>query len=122
MPQSSPSKKVIADLSALFRRNGYVRRPNPDRRAAEPREYKKGYEVRLVADSKAELKEIKRLLLAAGLEPGRPFAKANQWRQPLYGREAVSKFLDLIRWKPSKARKPTKKKLRTAAKRARKAK
>lgn len=90
------SENVRARLAAIFQRNGYVRRPNPRRRAAAPRAYKKGYEVRLVADTVADLRVIQRLLRAAGFKPGRPFAKARQWRQPLYGREAVARFLALV--------------------------
>jgi hypothetical protein len=33
---------------------------------------------------------IRRLLREAGFKPSRPFAKAQQWAQPLYGREAVA--------------------------------
>jgi hypothetical protein len=88
---------VVEQLGAFFRRNGYVRRQSADRLAAEGYEaYKKGDEVRLVADSKAELRAIRRLLRAAGFTPGRPFPKANQWRQPVYGRAAVARFLALI--------------------------
>ena len=96
MSEVVPSPEVVAGLSALFERNGYVRLPNLDRRAATPREYKKGYEVRLVAGSVAELRAVRRLLRAAGFVPGRPFAKARQWRQPVYGRRPVARFLALI--------------------------
>ena len=96
MVEVKPAREVVEQLAALFRRNGYVRRLNPDRRAAEPRTYKKGDEVRLVAHSEAELRTIRRLLRAAGFKPGRPFRKAKQWRQPVYGRAAVARFLELI--------------------------
>ncbi len=95
MAEVGPSPDVVERLAALFHRNGYVRWPNPDRQASTPRTYKKGYEVRLVAESLAELREIRRLLRAAGFKPGRPFAKARQWRQPLYGRLEVGRFLKL---------------------------
>lgn len=103
MAEAVPSPEVVAELAALFRRNGYVRWPNPDRLAATPRGYKKGYEVRLVANSAAELRAIRRLLRAAGFEPGRPFAKSRQWRQPVYGRQSVALFLSLIGWSPDAA-------------------
>ena len=96
MAKVAPAPEVVERLAGLFRRNGYLRWPNPIRRAADPRTYKKGYEVRLVAESKAELRQIRRLLRAAGFAPGRPFAKARQWRQPVYGRQAVARFLELI--------------------------
>jgi hypothetical protein len=80
----------------LFRRNGYVRSVNPVRRLVNGRLYKKGAEVRLVAESKAELAEIRRLLRRAGFKRARPFAKARQWRQPIYGVAEVARFLSLI--------------------------
>jgi hypothetical protein len=89
-------KTAVRELARLFHRNGYVRRPNRARRKAAPRDYKKGYEVRLVANSNAELRSIRRLLRAAGFKPGRPFRKARQWRQPLYGRQVVAAFLELL--------------------------
>ncbi len=96
----APFPEVVAELAALFRRNGYVRWPNWDRRAATPRAYKKGYEVRLVAGSRTELRVIRRLLWAAGFKPGRPFVKGKQWRQPVYGRQPVARFLELVGWEP----------------------
>jgi hypothetical protein len=88
---------VAEQLSALFQRNGYVRRQNSERLAEEGhRRYKKGDEVRLIASSEAELQEIRQLLLAAGLRPGRPYAQKKQIRQPVYGRDQVSRFLQLI--------------------------
>lgn len=87
---------AIAELSACFHRNGYVRRPNQDRRAAERSRYKKGYEVRLVAASEVELERIRSLLVSAGFEPGRPYAQLPGFRQPVYGREQVIRFLDAV--------------------------
>lgn len=91
-----PSSEVIKRLSAFFHRNGYVRRTNPVRRKVKGGLYKKGAEVRLVADSKAELAEIRRLLKAAGFKRARPFAKDQQWRQPIYGVAEVARFLSLV--------------------------
>ncbi len=96
MAEVRPSPQILAQLGELFRRNGYVRRQNPKRLGRDGRRYKKGDEVRLVANSADELRRIRRLLREAGFEPGRAFAKGRQWRQPLYGREAVARFLDLI--------------------------
>ncbi len=88
---------VAGRLADLFCRNGYLRFQNAGRLAAEGYwGYKKGDEVRLVADSLAELAEIRRLLRAAGFKPGRPFRKAKQYRQPLYGRSEVVRFLALV--------------------------
>jgi hypothetical protein len=94
--KKSEAARAIEALAAYFQRNGYVRRINLERREQEGSLYKKGDEVRLVAESRAELAEIRRLLRQAGLKPGRPFAKARQWRQPVYGVSEVVRFLALI--------------------------
>jgi hypothetical protein len=92
-PEASPAEA----LAAFFQRNGYVRWQNAERLGAEgPQRYKKGSEVRLVADTVRELRLIRRLLRQAGFKPGRPFRKAGQYRQPLYGQEVVAKFLALV--------------------------
>lgn len=89
---------AAAKLVWFFRRNGYVRRASRQRREAEgSRVYKKGDEVRLVASSREELATIRRLLKAAGFKAGRPFRKARQYRQPVYGRDQVARFLALVR-------------------------
>ena len=94
--KKSEASRAIEALAASFHRNGYVRRIDRERREKEGALYKKGDEVRLVAGSRAELAEIRRLLRQAGLKPGRPFAKARQWRQPVYGVAEVARFLALI--------------------------
>jgi len=96
MTEVTPAAEVVKRLAELFRRNGYVRSVNPVRRLVDGRLYKKGAEVRLVAESKAELAEIRRLLKRAGFKRARPFAKARQWRQPIYGVAEVARFLSLI--------------------------
>ncbi len=97
MAKIASTTEVVEQLTAVFHRNGYVRWQNPDRLAADGyTRYKKGDEVRLVARSKAELQMIRRWLRAAGFAPSRPFAKSKQWRQPIYGRAAVARFLDLV--------------------------
>ena len=89
--------EIVEQLSAFFRRNGYARFQKADRLENEGyRTYKKGDEVRLIAEDPEELKQIRQLLLAAGFLPGNPFPKRNRWSQPLYGREAVQRFLLLI--------------------------
>ena len=97
MPEVTPTlHEATRQLAALFRRNGYVRRLNAKRRKAEPRSYKKGDELRLMAKSASELRAIRRLLRTAGIKPARPFRKVNQWCQPVYGRDVVAQFLELI--------------------------
>jgi hypothetical protein len=92
----APSADVVKQLSAYFHRNGYVRRVDAIRKQVQGRLYKKGAEVRLVARSTAELKEIRRLLKQAGFKRARPFAKGRQWRQPVYGVAEVARFLTLV--------------------------
>lgn len=80
-----------------FQRNGYVRRQDPELLAERGRQgYRKGDEVRLVANSMVELREIRRMLRSAGFQPGRPFRKGRQYRQPVYGRAEVARFLELL--------------------------
>jgi hypothetical protein len=80
----------------FFHRNGYIRRVDSVRRKKKGRLYKKGAEVRFVARSRAELTEIRKLLKRAGFKLARPFAKARQWRQPVYGVAEVARLLSLI--------------------------
>jgi hypothetical protein len=87
---------AVERLAAFFHRNGYVRRLDAKRRKKKKRRYKKGDEVRLVAWSREELREIRQLLKRAGFKVVRPFAKDNQWRQPLYGVAEVARFLSLV--------------------------
>ncbi len=90
--------RLGAHLVKLIRRNAYVRQPNAERRKLEKTHYKKGWEVRLVLKSEAEVAVARRLLEKSGLKAGRPFAKARQWVLPLYGRkmvELVSAYADL---------------------------
>ncbi|HEV3023661.1 MAG TPA: hypothetical protein VGX76_14400 [Pirellulales bacterium] len=91
------SRPDRALLAGFFRRNGYTRWQDARRKQREGYNiYKKGDEVRLVAESLRELALVRRLLRRAGFRPGRPFRKGNQYRQPLYGRQAVARFLTFI--------------------------
>ena len=97
MAENAATAAGVEQLTAFFRRNGYVRRQNSDRLGAEGyRSYKKGDEVRLIAESVVELRLLRRLLKVAKFTPGRPYAKARQWCQPIYGRRAVARFLILV--------------------------
>ena len=96
-PTTKPPAAAIARLIWFYHRNGYVRWQDPHRRSTEGwRSYKKGTEIRLVAKSRPELAEIRRLLKAAGFKPGRPFRKGRQFRQPVYGADQVVSFFRLI--------------------------
>ena len=97
MPRTKATGRPEKQLAQFFHRNGYVRWQNARRLKAEGhRRYKKGDEVRLVANSKTELATIRRLLRQAGFNPGRPFKKSWQYRQPLYGRGQVAQFLAMV--------------------------
>ena len=90
-------RKLKGELSAFFLRNGYVRRQDPKRYKAQGyRLYKKGFEIRLMANSRTELRQIRSLLRALGFKPGRPFAKNSRMCQPVYGREALADFLRMV--------------------------
>jgi hypothetical protein len=96
--------EVVSELAQYFSCKGYVRRQNARRLSRDGyRHYKKGDEVRLVAGSLRELADIRDLLHRAGFRLGRPVSKGRQYCQPVYGREAVRRFLDLARLtKPAK--------------------
>lgn len=88
---------VVEQLSAFFRRNGYVRPPAEKRLAGLGYgRFRRGYEFRLTAKSRSELRLIRNLLRRAGFKPGRPFVKGRQFRQPVYGRQELERFLGLI--------------------------
>jgi hypothetical protein len=88
---------MVDRLAELFHCNGYVRYQNPDRLSAEGYlGYKKGDEVRLIAGTQGELREIRRLLRGCGFRVGRAFRKGKKWCQPIYGRPAVARFLDMM--------------------------
>lgn len=96
--RARPSRQTAASrLAGFYRRNGFVRRQDQQRIEKEGcARYKKGDEIRLVAESTQELALIRRLLREEGFEPGRPFVKGRQYRLPIYGRQAVARFLELV--------------------------
>jgi hypothetical protein len=83
-------------LLDCYERNGCLRVPDLERRKKEPRTYKMGYEIRLVARNQSELSELRRAIRAVGFKPGKPFSKVNQWVQPIYGREAMECFIAMF--------------------------
>lgn len=87
-------------LADYLRANSYARVPNEERQEEEGwTTYKKGYELRIVVRTQEELRQVRRLLNEAGISPGKPFRKAQQWVQPVYGREAVNALVALKRKK-----------------------
>jgi hypothetical protein len=87
-------------LTSLFRRNGCVRRQNTARCEAEGwTKYKKGDEIRLIANTNAERDRVMRLLKRADFKAGRPFLKHRRPGSscvPIYGREQVARFLTMV--------------------------
>lgn len=100
------AREAIAELREFFVRNGYVRFRDEQRVETEGSAYyKKGDELRLVAHSKRELARIRRLLKAVGFRPGSPYTQGHNYRQPVYGQEEVTRFLELISKRTSGHRK-----------------
>lgn len=87
-----PLTPTEARLADLFLRNGCARSPDPHRRKADGRRYKKGYEIRMHLATKSELTETLRLLRRAGLASGTPYPKRNQWVVPIYGRDPYARI------------------------------
>jgi hypothetical protein len=80
-------------LRAAFRAGGYCRMADMEKRErAGSQRYKKGYEVRLVVATRAELAEVRRALRAVGFRDARSFLKHGKFAQPVYGRDAVRWF------------------------------
>ena len=97
MSIKNPPIQVTGQLVALFRRNGYVRPPAAKRLLGFGYgRFRRGFEFRLTANSRTELRLIRALLHAAGFKPGKPFVKGRQFRQPVYGRDSLERFLALI--------------------------
>ncbi len=84
-------------LRLIFRKNGYLRLPNPARRGSDSQNYKKGYEVRLVLDTKKELQDTRRVLQQSGFQTSSVFTKGRKFVQPIYGKSAVEAFCKLVR-------------------------
>lgn len=101
--RQGPEVRPELALVQFYRRNGYMRVPNEALREDAPREYKKGYEIRLIARSQRELTAMRRMIRQVDLRPGKPFPKHKQWVQPIYGRDAMDLFttwLDLFAEEP----------------------
>lgn len=87
-----PEAATIADY---VRANSYARVPNADRQDEGWTAYKKGYELRIVVKTQDDLRQVRRLLLDAGIQPGKAFRKAKQWVVPVYGKQAVHQLIAL---------------------------
>lgn len=93
---SSKEKPEIL-LIEYFKQKGYFRLPDEERKRELGKKYKKGYEIRFVAKTNEELKELRELIVDAGFKPGKPFRKGRQFVQPIYGKKAFERFLHLIK-------------------------
>ncbi len=97
MTKSASTAQVGRKLAEMFAKNGCIRAPDPQRRKAEAGEYHAGYEIRLVADDKQALKELRSMLASIKLKPGREFKKGKRLVVPIYGKEQVTQFTKLIK-------------------------
>lgn len=97
MTKATSSAQVGRKLAAMFAQNGCLRAPDPKRRKTEGGKYHAGYEVRLVAADKQELKELRAMLASVNLKPGREFKKGKRVVLPIYGKEQVMQFTKLIK-------------------------
>lgn len=84
-----------ATLAQYIRANSYARVPNETRQDEGWNSYKKGYELRIVVKTQADLKQVRRLLKDASIKPGKPYRKANQWVVPVYGKQPVHQLVKL---------------------------
>src|SRR2546427_9216150 len=83
-------------LARLYQTSGYVRLSDEQRKRKDAQKYKKGSEVRFVVGTRGELEIVRGLLRQVGLKPGAPFQKHSRWVQPVYGREAVDRFVNRV--------------------------
>ena len=83
-------------LAESWHRNGYARTPNEARRRNDgSKAYKKGWEVRLMANDAKEARRLRRALSDIGFASGRTFAKGQFLVLPVYGKAAYDYFQNL---------------------------
>ena len=87
----------------FYRRNGCIREPRQERLDEGSASYKKGWEVRITLESKAEVAELQDHLRCVSLRPGKPYKKSHKWVQPIYGVDAVDSIKTWSR-RPKRAR------------------
>lgn len=91
------NSSIKHQLVKLINGRFYFRLPDKKRRKIEGQAYKHGYEVRLVAKDKIELKQIQSLLKDLGFDIGKPFTKGSQLVQPVYGKYQVEKLKTILK-------------------------
>lgn len=92
MSKRRPADTALRVLRESYARNGYLRTAPPRQSGTH-----RGYELRFTASTVEERDTIVECLEAIGFDPGRPFAKANAWRVPVYGKAKVDALATLLR-------------------------
>ena len=90
-------KKSINYLAKAFENRGYARYSNESRKKENAnKKYKKGDEIRLIFDSNIDCLQAQEHLKLLGFTYGKSYQQFRQIRLPIYGRDQVKSFLDLI--------------------------
>ncbi len=100
MATTSRSKSATASprsiIRAAYARSGWIQSPpDPKMRRKKKAKYRRGYEARLSVPP-ADLARVLRSLKALGFSPGSHYEKANCIRIPIYGKEQVARFVELV--------------------------
>ena len=90
---SSPNQ-ALRKVAELYRQDGYVRGPVPDRLLQDGwRAYKKGWELRISLPDEQAVIGLRRAIDQAGLRLARFYPKHGRLIQPIYGRDQVLRVL-----------------------------
>jgi len=84
------------ELVQFYHRNGYLRQPNEARFEEGSQVYKKGYEIRFVANSEEEKVYISSLLEKTGFKHGKIYPKWKTFVLPVYGYDAMARFHEIM--------------------------
>jgi hypothetical protein len=88
--------ETMKRLRRLFAEHGWIHSaPASKKRRKAQQSDKRGYEARLSV-SPDDLRAVLRLLDKAGLEPGKPFAKGNMLRVPIYGKAQIERLQRIL--------------------------
>ncbi len=90
-------KKAVKYLAQAFKNRGYVRYANETKKKEDAnRKYKKGDEIRLIFNSNTDCLLAQKHLNFFGFTYGKSYEQFRQIRLPIYGRNQVRSFLDLV--------------------------
>lgn len=92
----SEQRKMKKKLVEYFFRSGCFRSADPNKRKELGQTYKKGYEIRFVAYDENELAELKTLMESLGLKHGKTYAKSKTTVLPVYGKQQMERFREII--------------------------